>query len=117
MAERNITFDQIPSVLGTVLDTLEEIKTRLPDATRPAEQPDELMDVKQLCAYLSDHPAVQTVYGWTSTNKIPHENAGKYLRFRKSLIDAWDAAGRPYVDDAADQAAEEYVNRKFMESL
>ena len=72
MAERNITFNQIPSILGTVFDTLDEIKPQLQETPAATEQPDELMDVKHLCAYLSDHPAIQTVYGWTSTNKILH---------------------------------------------
>ncbi len=117
MAERIITFEQVPSVLGEVLSTLEEIKSRLPAAGVVQDIPDELMDIRQLCAYLQDHPAIQTVYGWTSTNKIPHETVGKYLRFRKSLIDAWEAAGRPYQDDTTEQAAAAYVNGKFLDSI
>lgn len=117
MAERTITFDQIPSVLGEVLDSLEEIKTRLPAAAVAQDAPDELFDVKQLCAYLEDHPAVQTVYGWTSTNSIPYEKVGKYLRFRKSSIDAWNAAGRPFTDGSAETAAADYINQKFLESI
>lgn len=50
---------------------------------------DEWLNIKQLCYYLPDKPARQTVYGWVSKRLIPYHKKGKSLSFLKSEIDQW----------------------------
>lgn len=47
------------------------------------------MNVTELIDYLPNHPAEQTVYGWTSARKIPFHKTGKSILFKKSEIDEW----------------------------
>lgn len=51
---------------------------------------EDLMSLKELCEYLPDKPAVNTVYGWVKNKKIPYVKIGKKLFFNKPLIDRWN---------------------------
>lgn len=43
--------------------------------------PDYEMTVEELSAFLPEKPAVQTIYGWVSEEKIPYIKRGKRLFF------------------------------------
>lgn len=47
------------------------------------------LNMTELIDYLPNHPAEQTVYGWTSARKIPFHKQGKSIMFKKSEIDVW----------------------------
>lgn len=51
----------------------------------------EWMNVKDLCAYLPDHPCRNTVYIWVSKRRIPFYKHihSKHLYFLKSEISEW----------------------------
>lgn len=51
------------------------------------------LNMAELIDYLPNHPAEQTVYGWTSARKIPFHKQGKSIMFKKSEIDAWLEGG------------------------
>lgn len=55
---------------------------------------DKLFTIEELQDYLPEHPARQTVYGWTNLRLVPFEKYSKRLYFRKSDIDSWLASGR-----------------------
>ena len=62
--------------------------------TTPTEPTDRWLNLDELCRYLPDQPAKQTIYGKVSNNEIPHYKDSKKLRFLKSEIDVWLKQGR-----------------------
>ena len=60
----------------------------------PTEPADRWFNVNELCSYLPDHPAKQTIYGKVSNNEIPYYKDKKTLRFLKSEIDRWLMKGK-----------------------
>lgn len=71
------------------------------------------LNIAELIDYLPNHPAEQTVYGWTSARKIPFHKQGKSIMFKKSEIDAWLEGGiyRKSKKDLQEEA-EAFVNGK-----
>ena len=55
----------------------------------PQAEGKQWLNITELIDYLPNHPAEQTVYGWTSARKIPFHKQGKSIMFKKSEIDAW----------------------------
>ncbi len=47
----------------------------------------EVMDVKEVAAYLSISP--NTVYKWVDQRRLPFTKVGNLLRFPKPIIDRW----------------------------
>lgn len=74
----NISFNDVPQALSHLLDKMDRIEQLLSQAHKPA-QPEEpqWMDLKQLQAWLPDHPAASTVYGWIRSNLISYHKKGK----------------------------------------
>ena len=77
----------------------------------------ERMDVTEAQKYIPSHPAVQTIYGWTSNNMIPYHKVGKRIYFLKSELDAWLSKEQHKSKDDLLEEAEEYVNNHRRESL
>ena len=69
-------------VKNAITETLQESKPK-------NELIDEWFNLEQLCNYLPDKPAKQTVYGWVSKRLIPYHKKSKSLSFHKSEIDVW----------------------------
>ena len=71
--------------------------------------PDYEMTVEELSAFLPEKPAVQTIYGWVSEEKIPYIKRGKRLFFVKRAIILWNTDGRPVNPDNITEIAQAYV--------
>lgn len=71
--------------------------------------PDYEMTVEELSAFLPEKPAVQTIYGWVSEEKIPYIKRGKRLFFVKRAIIRWNTGGRPVNPDNITEIAQAYV--------
>ena len=71
---------------------------------------DQRMDVTEAQKYIPGHPAVQTIYGWTSNNMIPYHKVGKRIYFVKSELDAWLSKEQHKSQDDLQLEAENYVN-------
>lgn len=69
-------------VKNAVSETLQESKPK-------TDLIDNWFNLEQLCNYLPDKPAKQTVYGWVSKRLIPYHKKCKSLSFLKSEIDLW----------------------------
>lgn len=84
------TFDAMPQMMVCILEKLDTLEKKIENlqAVSPKEE-DVWFSVKDLCEYLPNHPAEQTVYGWTSKHLIPFYKNGKCITFRKSEIDEW----------------------------
>lgn len=86
----SISFNDMPQALAYLIDKVEKIETLLGTQTATAVEPaDRWFNLQELCDYLPDRPAKQTVYGWIGQHLIPYHKKGKKLQFLKSEIDAW----------------------------
>lgn len=48
---------------------------------------EKLMTLDEAAKYL--RVAQSTIYGWTSSKRIPYRKAGRLLRFSKEALDEW----------------------------
>ena len=85
-----LSFDAMPQMVATILKKLETLEQKF-DALQSNNnvEADAWFSLQDLCNYLPNHPAEQTVYGWTSNRTIPFHKNGKSILFRKSEIDNW----------------------------
>lgn len=87
-----LRFDDIPEILGWIKEKLVELDAKIDviqDKKELAVEEDRWFSVQEVSDYLPEHPAVQTLYTWTSAKRIPYHKEGKRLRFLKSEIDTW----------------------------
>ena len=85
-----ITFEQLPQVVTLLVDEIRELKAMIQAMGQPTQEPeDHWLNMDELREYLPDHPAAQTIYGWTSCRYIPFHKKGKRLQFLKAEIDNW----------------------------
>ena len=75
--------------METLLDKVEKIETLLNETKTELPESDQWFNLQELCQYLPDRHAWQTVYGWIRQKLIPYHKKGKKLQFLKSEIDNW----------------------------
>ena len=94
MDEQNISFNDMPKMMAVMYAKLNELDNKV-DKLMPTDKSEEpkWMNVAVLIDYLPNHPAEQTVYGWTSARKIPFHKRGKSILFNKTEIDQWLSIG------------------------
>ena len=90
MLQNQITFNDMPQLMVDVLAKLKELDEKM-DRLAPSVKADEpqWFNVSALIDYLPNHPAEQTIYGWTSATKIPFHKSGKSILFNKAEMDEW----------------------------
>ena len=106
---RPIPEAEVPSVLAAtnlfvryIWDALKRLK--------PGDlNPDQEMTVEELSDFLPEKPAVQTIYGWVSEERIPYIKRGKRLFFVRRAIIRWNREGRPVNPDNIQELAESFV--------
>ena len=121
MNEEELKFEDLPRAMSWMINKLTELDVKIDGMNNqslvPRPEPDKWFNLQDLCAYLPNHPAEQTVYGWTSTMKIPFHKNGKYIRFLKSEIDAWLMEGGSKSDEELNEDVNQYIlskrKRKF----
>ncbi len=113
------TFDMIPTLMANLLEDnkilsakLDDISKKISAANKSSKDDDRRMDVTEAQKYIPGHPAVQTIYGWTSNNMIPYHKVGKRIYFVKSELDAWLLKEGHKSQDDLRREAEEYVNSR-----
>ena len=75
MEETNIRFEDLPEAVQWIKNKLTEIALKIDRMHGNAiekEEPPQWFSIQELCDYLPEHPAIQTVYTWTSANRIPY---------------------------------------------
>ena len=114
-----ITFEGMPKAMTLMIKKLDELANKVESLKEKAEAAplDEWMNLKELCAYLPNHPAEQTVYGWTSTLQIPFHKRGKRIMFLKSEIETWLHDGKVRSQHELAQEAALYVKSKRKRSF
>lgn len=90
MEATKISFNDMPQLMASVCAQLKELGDKVDKLlpTEKSEQP-KWLNVASLIEYLPNHPAEQTIYGWTSARKIPFHKKGKSILFDKAEIDEW----------------------------
>lgn len=109
-----LSFNDMPKALAYLVDKvvrLESLLEKQHQATAP-EPTCKWLDIKELQAFLPDHPAASTVYGWIRNGLIPYYKKGKKLSFKRSEIEEWMNSGRQQTDAELEAAAQDYINRK-----
>ena len=113
------TFDMIPMLMANLLEDnkilsakLDDISKKISAVNKNSKDDDRRMDVTEAQKYIPGHPAVQTIYGWTSNNMIPYHKVGKRIYFVKSELDAWLLKEGHKSQDDLLREAEEYVNSR-----
>ncbi len=93
--QQDITFEQIPSVLGDIQNKLDYVISQLSTSVNlsqgQTEDPDGLMTLEQACKFIGKKPS--TVYSMTSDRTIPFMKRGNKLYFLKSDLLAWIKSG------------------------
>ena len=118
------TFEMIPTLMLNLIEDnkvmsakLDAINRKLSASMGNNRDENERMDVTEAQKYIPGHPAVQTIYGWTSNNMIPYHKVGKRIYFLKSELDAWLSKEQHKSKDDLREEAEEYVNSNRRGSL
>ena len=90
-----ITFETMPKAMAYLITKVEALeKVLMEKSEAPAAPIDRWLNIDELKAYLPDHPAKATIYGWVSRREIPYHKGGKKLRFLQSDIDKWLSNGK-----------------------
>lgn len=89
MTERTITFNDVPEAMTYLINRINELEDLIEDSLTNKKMEMKWLNIDDLCEYLPDKPAKQTVYGWVCKKKIPYHKKGKKLQFLKSEIDEW----------------------------
>lgn len=88
--EKTISFEQLPQAVALLISEVQELNLFLKTNNSVQVEPsNKWFNLQELCEYLPDRPARQTVYGWIGQKLIPYHKKGKKLQFLKSEIDAW----------------------------
>lgn len=111
------TFDMIPMLMANLLEDNKILSAKIDALNRKItasvgnnNDDDQRMDVAEAQNYIPGHPAVQTIYGWTSNNMIPYHKVGKRIYFVKSELDAWLSKKQHKSKEDLRKEAENYVN-------
>ena len=114
------TFDMIPLLMANLLEDTKLLSAKLDviskkiseSVSSSSKNDDQRMDVTEAQQYIPGHPAVQTIYGWTSNNQIPYHKIGKRIFFVKSELDEWLSKEQHQSQEDLQREAEEFVNKK-----
>ena len=110
--ENNLTFDQLPNAISNLTNKVDDIARFLKQqAETPAENPNELLNVKDAAHFLS--LAVPTVYSLVSRGELPFMKKTKRIYFSRLELLAYIKGGRKSTNLEQQAEADQYlVNRK-----
>lgn len=86
------TFDQIPKLMGKLLDKMDHIESLLKSIRPGQKAEDQLFSIGEAAQFLN--LSVATLYSKVSRNEIPVFKKGKRLYFSKSELTAWIETGK-----------------------
>lgn len=107
----SLTLETLPKAFAVLMNEVNAIKEMIV-SNNNRNQPDteRWFNIDELCEYLPQKPAKQTVYLWIQNKDIPHYKRGKKLQFLKSEIDNWIKEGRKKTMKDVQREAEMYIN-------
>ena len=108
----NITFNELPEAISQLMKDVNELKSLLQTVHDAKIELDRWFDIDQLCQYVPDKPAKQTVYVLVTRHTVPYHKKCKKLQFLKSEIDVWLKSDQRKTAAELHAEALAYVNRK-----
>lgn len=108
----DLSFNDLPKAMAHLIEEVEILKKMLKATYEEKIEPDRWFNIDQLCQYVPDKPAKQTVYGWVARHTVPYHKKGKKLQFLKSEIDVWLKSDQRKTAAELHAEAIAYVNRK-----
>ena len=113
LQETEISFNDMPQALAYLINKVDKLETLLSNQKPITVEPsDRWLNLEELCQYLPDRPAKQTVYGWIGQHAIPYHKKGKKLQFLKSEIDNWLKTDKRKTAAELHAEALQYVNSR-----
>jgi excisionase family DNA binding protein len=108
-----VTLETLPKHFAQLASEVTAIKAMLEaKATPPAVEQATWFNIQQLCEYIPDQPARQTVYAWVQHGLIPVHKGGKKLRFLKSEIDDYLKKSKRLSKLEANEVVNNYLTSK-----
>ena len=108
-----ITFETMPKAMAYLITKVEALEKALLEKDNASAAPmDRWLNIDELKAYLPDHPAKATIYGWVSKREIPYHKGGKKLRFLQSDIDKWLSNGKRKSENELRDEADKYCETR-----
>ena len=115
MENQQVTFNEMPSVLGQLLAKVERIERKLADAVPKHEPQPEYVTIKEAREILRNTVTIQTLYNWNHKGRIATTKVGRKLLFKRSDVEAMlkgEYSPKAAEKDAAiDAEAEKLLNR------
>jgi len=93
--ELNVTFNDLPEMVKNLDDRFSKIEELLLKFVKgDFVEKDRLMTIDQICDYLPEKPAKQTIYQKICSKQIPYQKHGSRIYFSKFEIESWLNNGR-----------------------
>ena len=87
-----LTFEQLPKAVATIMESLERIEKLLQQKNEVAIESEKFLTVNETAEFLN--LAVPTIYGLIHARQIPFNKRTKRIYFLKSDLVEWVKAGR-----------------------
>ena len=105
------TFEQLPQIVGQLLQKIERIESLLnASTTLPKIEADTLLNIQEAADFL--RLSVPTLYGKVSARLIPFSKPGKRLYFSKAELTEWIKQGRKKTRAEITQEAQKPLTSK-----
>lgn len=104
-----LTFEQLPKAVSTILESLQRIENLLQQKNEPFLESDKPMTVKETAAFLN--VSVSAIYKLTMTMEIPCNKKSKRIYFMRSDIIEWIKTGRRKTMSEIQAEADKYMLR------
>ena len=109
----HVTYNNLPEAIEYLITKVETLEKALMEKSEATTAPmDRWLNIDELKAYLPDHPAKATIYGWVSKREIPYHKGGKKLRFLQSDIDKWLSNGKHKSESELRDEADKYCETR-----
>ena len=104
-----LTFEQLPKAVSTILESLQRIENLLQQKSEPFIESDKPMTVKETAAFLN--VSVSAIYKLTMSMEIPCNKRSKRIYFMKSDLIEWIKMGRRKTIYEIQAEADNYILR------
>lgn len=88
METQQVTFNEMPTILGQLLAKVERIERKLADAVPKQEPQPEYVTITEAREILRNTVTTQTLYNWKYKGRISSTKVGRKLLFKRSDIEA-----------------------------
>ena len=105
-----LTFEQLPSAVAKILESLERIEKLLNLKDDLSINDNNLLNIQETAEFLN--LKVATIYGHVHKREIPNNKVGKRLYFVKSDLIEWVKSGKRKTLSELKADADSYLKRK-----